>query len=403
MSFSGLLLRTHSDNNVAAQKIHLIRADEIVMEDGTRVSGWRNLVADPAVIGAGGLDQGIEQPNRWYEVYAIRRSSDGARAAMLHLAKRHQIDQSQLVANTAAPLRDSAARARLAQRFTLGYGGKIEFVDLMLSRVGTPTNNDFWITIEGDSPANPGSPDGIPLATSDKKDCRKVATQPCFVRMVFRDATTFAANGPLHLVLHGDYAISGANYLRWHGSDTDQYSGQAIRQFDGTSWSGMSSIWDGAFRIYVTQDDAAPVMPDGYDQKRLISYVRTSNGDFFGFMQLDRDQLWESWQEVSTSINATPHLYDISAFVPPVPCFPKLAVNRAGSWGRVAVAGAPLGFAFGGIGTSEPGWGSVMTFCDNPGQSQRGLPYAPLCEYQGIHAITDGANSASLYAQGFTF
>src|SRR5690348_665746 len=57
-SFRGLYLRTHPDADVATTKILLIAADEIVLSDGARLTGWSNLAADLAVSGAGGLDAG---------------------------------------------------------------------------------------------------------------------------------------------------------------------------------------------------------------------------------------------------------------------------------------------------------------------------------------------------------
>ena len=80
----GLTMGTHVHPTNKLTQVHLKRADGIIMQDGEYVTGWSNLIADITTTGAGGLDSNSSRAaNTWYEVYAIRNSSTGAKALLL--------------------------------------------------------------------------------------------------------------------------------------------------------------------------------------------------------------------------------------------------------------------------------------------------------------------------------
>ena len=80
------------------------------MDTGNRVATWDDLSAVITTAGAGGLDTGSEAASTWYEIYAIRKSSDGTKNLLLHRAKDYFLDESQTTSNNALTLnRVSAA------------------------------------------------------------------------------------------------------------------------------------------------------------------------------------------------------------------------------------------------------------------------------------------------------
>jgi hypothetical protein len=93
--FRGLHLRTSPNADVAATTVTLLRADEIVSDDGYPWSVTTPLSAVISSSGAGGLDTGAEAASTWYEIYAIRKSSDGTKNLLLHKAPTFSLDQSQ--------------------------------------------------------------------------------------------------------------------------------------------------------------------------------------------------------------------------------------------------------------------------------------------------------------------
>src|SRR3990167_2476971 len=207
-TFRGLNLRTHPDADVAASKVYLDHADEIVMHDGEQVDDWDDLVADITASGAGGLDTGAEGASRWYEIHAIRKSSDGTKGLLLHRAKDHLLDTSFTTArNAERRLRIATATAtdKLAQGVQFATAGKLEFIDVQIIGGTAPTGN-IWFSLQASSG---GDADGVALATTDKLNAAFVATTANqWVRFVFRAPYTVASATQYHLVLEGDYAKS---------------------------------------------------------------------------------------------------------------------------------------------------------------------------------------------------
>lgn len=317
--FRGLTLRTHPDADVAAYKVYLDHADEIVMHDGQRVAGWDDLVADITASGANGLDTGSEGASRWYEIHAIRKSSDGTKGLLLHRAKNYGADQTFGGDSSNDNVRVGAAdRVKLAQGFQITTAGPLPFIDLQIAKSNTPTGN-LWVTIEADTAGNPS---GTPLATSDKFDVSVIPTTRGWVRFIFRTPVSLSAATQYHIVLQGDWAMNGSNVIAWRGDGTGYANGSG-KKFDGTNWAA-AGVADFSFKTYVTQNDTAVTMPTGYNQRAKVGWVyNNSSSNFKDFQANNRDvQLGGAGVVLVTGGAATtPTLLDASAALPPVALF----------------------------------------------------------------------------------
>ena len=319
-TFRGLTLRTHPDADVAASKVWLDHADEIVMHDGTRVADWDDLAADITASGAGGLDTGSEGASRWYEIHAIRKSSDGTKGLLLHRAKSYDLDQSQTTGRDFdAGLNTTSSVEKRAQTFTPTITGVMPFVDLNIIKVLAPTG---YLTVALYATSG-GVPTGAALATADKLDVSLVSTSAQWVRFVFRTPATLTASTVYAIVASVSYATGNTNYIAWCSDSTSPaYAGGSIANYNGTTWSADATV-DTLFRAYVTQNDTAVTMPSGYDQRCLVGYVyNNSSSNFRKFRQQDRFVYPADIVEtliVSAGTATVATLVDASAFYPPVP------------------------------------------------------------------------------------
>jgi len=323
--FSGVHLRTHPNALVALHQVMLVRAEEIVMNDGELVRDWDNLVADITQIGAGGLDTGVEAASQWYEIWAIRKSSDGTKNLLLNTAVTYTLNQSQATSDATIALRDAAARTKVAQGFKASVQNIPACVDITIAKVGVPTGR-IWLSLQADVAGNPS---GTALITSDKLDVAKLTTTAQAVRFVFRG---FTENSPIllatptqyHIVVEGDFTISAANYVNiTEKAGASSYAGGDRAVFDGVSTWTHTATSDLKFGYYIFFNTAlfAETMPSGYDQKALIGYVyNNSASDFVRFIALDRYVTPLISQTVlSGATVTTPTLTDLSAFIPPGP------------------------------------------------------------------------------------
>jgi hypothetical protein len=341
--FRGLVAGTHPDSDKEQTTVMLIHADEIVMDDGERVLDWDRLTADITVAGAGGLDTGSEVASTWYETYAIRKKVDNTRNLLLHRAKDYFLDEDGTAGEDGQHLlRDAAARTKLAQGFKVDTAGKLEFADVKIAKVGTPTGN-FWLTIESDAS---GVPSGTVLATSDKYEVSRLSTTSALVRFPFRTPFTTVAATQYHLVLQGDFAIHASNHALWRAdTSAGAYANGAKAAYDGSNWATDTDD-DFVFRVYVTRNDTAVTMPSGYDQRCLIGYVFNSSGSHFKpYEQRDRSIKTltsgtgtESWY-IADFTSTTGILLDMAAFVPPRALAAVGVGFRSGSVARVTVGG----------------------------------------------------------------
>lgn len=318
-TFRGLVLRTHPDADKAAYQVYLDHADEIVMQDGTPVADWDDLVADVTASGAGGLDTGSEGSSRWYEVHAIRKSSDGTKNLLLHRAKTYDQDQAFTTATDATRnLRVATSapqQSKLAQSFQPAIAGYVPFVDLQLVKNGSPTGR-IWLTIEANSGGNPS---GTPLATSDKLDVAQIAASNMWTRFNFRSPVSLSASTTYHLVLQGDYTNSDGTNVAWRGVAAGGYaSGSAKYTTAAGGWTA-DTIGDYNFKTYVLQNDAAVTMPSGYNQRCLIGWVyNDGSSNFRSFLQKDRE-VSHNALNFGAFTSAFRVLTDLSSFLPPAP------------------------------------------------------------------------------------
>lgn len=317
-TFRGLRLRTHPDADLAASKVYLDNADEIVMHDGTRVASWSALTADVTASGAGGLDTGSEGASRWYEIYAIRKSSDGTKKLLLHRAKDY-LKATSFETSTSdsgvSPGKSSDPQTKGGQSFQVSTGGPLAFADIQLGKVGTPSGKTCWLTIEADSGGNPS---GTPLATSDALDCNTLAsyTANAWVRFIFRSPYTISASTTYWLVLNTT-ASSATDYINWRALAAGGYTSGSAKYKDATTWNAYGTA-DLYFKVFVTENDTAVTMPSGYDQRALIGYVYNDSGsNFKPFLAFDRAVTMNSGS-VGTFATTLQVLTDLSAFVPPL-------------------------------------------------------------------------------------
>lgn len=341
--YRGLHLRTHPDSDVAAAKVMLVRADEIVYDDGTRVTDWDREEASLAVSGAGGLDTGAEAASTWYEVWAIGKSADGtgsrAKTAndklVLHRAKDWFKDEEQTTTSgDIGRLHFAADVQELAQGVQVDTTGKVPFVAINVLKVGSPTGN-MWLEIRSDSA---GSPNTL-LATSVKIDVTKILTGETWILLPFLNPVSLTALTQYHLVLDADYAQSSANQISWRGATTDAYATRGtMKRWDGTAWqttttSGFNSGGDFAFKVYVERNDAAVTMPANYDQKALLGYAfNNGSSNLEPVIQIDRVVRCLSERKVG-SFTATnpPALTELMNFVPPRPVLARLGIAHDSS------------------------------------------------------------------------
>lgn len=322
--FRGLSLQTHPDSDEAAAKVYLNHADAIVMSDGEEIAGWDDLTASLAASGIGGLDTGTEQASTWYEIYAAYNGT--SKGIFLHRAKNYNLDEDYSSNEDATQGLRSAvdnSTIRISQGFQTTLAGPVEFIDVKLIKVGTPTGN-YWFTVEAN---NGGVPSNTPLATSDYYDASRLTTTATWVRLPFRSPYSVSAATQYHLVMYGDFTVSATNYIGWRmdGSAGAYANGsKALYDSDTTTWTADADD-DMMFKVYVTENDVAMgpgVYPTGYSQYAKIGYCyNNASSNLKHFWQIDRQVFCgydDDWQ-IGALTSTTPALVDLAAFVPPVP------------------------------------------------------------------------------------
>ena len=398
-TFRGLYLRTSPNADVAATTITVIKLDQWVADDGTVVDESAPPSNNTAVIsssGAGGLDTGAEAASTWYEIYRIRKSSDGTLNTMLHRAKDYFLDESQTTTDSQRQARIAAGtRAKIAQVFDTDVTGYVEISDLNLNKKGSPTGR-MWCELIATSG---GVPDGAVLATSDKLDVSLLSTSAQAVRFVFRSPVSLTAATSYSLVFTGDWTENDANGVEWKSNTAGGYAAGGIYQYNGAAWSEIAAGEDFWFKVYVTENDASVTMPTGYDQKCKIGYVYNDSGSNFDPFRQDGHDVWNhALQAVTTALTATiPTLTDISAFIPPGP----IRITLSGADGTAAenmrVGPVPDGY----LTTTDMNAGGLVLLATQPATAS--IPY-PLpqfpTEMQGIYARVSGG-TGSIWVNGY--
>jgi hypothetical protein len=324
-SFNNLFIQTDYHHSVANNAVVLRYADEIIMNDGSRVSGWQNLVADMRVSGAGGLDTGTEGPSHWYEVYAIYNSSNSTRALLLHRATEVTMDQSfTTISDFGITVRkvSGGTATKVAQSFIPALAGPLTSLEVEISKTGSPTGL-VWLTLEADSG---GFPSGTPLATSRVIDVSRLPTDKARVRFLFDTNTNVSLSTTYHLVYQGDYTISDTDYTTIWGVSAGGYVNGRASEFR-VAWftsSGLSGAGDIYFKTFVRNTPITDVtMPTGYGQRCLISYVyNDAFSNFKQYIQKNRKMImgiWADWRAF-TAVTGLIEAADLASFIPPVSC-----------------------------------------------------------------------------------
>ena len=372
---TGLFMGTHREPSKKTSQILLKHAAGIIMNDGEYVSSWDNVIADITVSGAGGRDAvSALATSTWYEVYAIRNSTSGAKALLLHRMINRLDDAkwpstfSQLAylrrGDTALTTPDMRYCTKVSQSFVCEGGGKIASVDLQLTKVSTPTGN-MWVTIQDDNGL--GNASGAVLCTSQRLQVQDLSASESAVRFVFDTAATLGTGSRYHLVAEGDFGTALAdtsNSIGLRGNTAPLGPGQqgwmanvgytngnltiGSGYGDCRVWNVVTSTWkvsanaggggggpqDLYFVIRMEQNRTGLVLPGGYDQYCLISYCNiNASGNLKEYQQHNRtlsmgfDPDWL----VFTSSTAGLQPADLSAGVPPIACSVQLLAQELSS------------------------------------------------------------------------
>jgi hypothetical protein len=389
-TFRGLTLRTHPDADMAASKVYLDHADEIVMHDGTRVADWDDLAADITVSGANGLDTGAEGASRWYEIHAIRQSSGGTKGLLLHRAKNYFLDESQNTIDSYLSVRASAAQAACAQTFDVDVTGPCPFVGLTIKKSAAPTGQ-IWCELLATSA---GVPTGSPLATSDKLDVANISTSDQAAWFVFRSPPTLTAGVTYAIVLTGNYSYSVTDRILIAKNSAGGYAAGALYYDLSGAWSTSGVVGhDAWFQLYVTENDAPVTMPSGYDQRCLIGWVyNNSSSNFWKFAAIDRECHYPHFDLLAVNASAVtvPTLTNLAVFVPPVPALITKVFCQASAAATAVLLSTTPG------GDASLSWASA----GNTSYGQDVVANVPV-EFQHCYYAATGGGSGYVYIRGF--
>jgi len=333
-SFRGLSMGTSTRSFLEQNStVEIISVDAITMDDRSIIStGWAGLTANIrsniATSGVGFLDTGVVQDNTIYEVWAIRSSSNGAQGLLLHQAKDRKPDVNNHVLGgiytTTRSVRyvsgfNSMNCINISQSFTPTKNGPLVGVEMMVTKTGT-INGNCWITLEANNAQ--GNASGIPLATSRYKNANNLSNISMVAsrtRFIFDTTANVVAGTPYHVVYHGDYPIAGSQtneqgYTKVSGWTSGTASPGQGKNFNANTggWAIANSAQVGDIplgpcdfwlRTYVETNNTPIIMPTGYDQKCLLSYISTtlnragvSNTNIRRYTQFQRTMTM-SWHE----------------------------------------------------------------------------------------------------------
>jgi len=339
-TFRGLVIGTSVKDKVAnGTQLTVTALDEVVMDDGEVVGGW----TVPATIdisssgNAALLDTGAAIANTWYEVYAIRKRSDGTKNFILHRALDRLANQNTFT--TSYPLQTFLAAGlaanntsnlyiRLAQSFTPNIAGPLTSIEIRAFRTSTPTGN-MWLTLEANTA---GAPSGTTLATSRRMDVARLPlTNPANLRFVFDSTANVELSTSYFWIFNSDYAGSGTAFVNvaFSLANTNIGANGVNRGLPygntGSTWDQLTSVGTFIYKTYVEANSTPLTLPAGFDQRCLISYAATDvNTRLKEYHQKDRTITaypTAQWA-VHTLQIANPEVIDLGVFatIPPVPC-----------------------------------------------------------------------------------
>ena len=401
-SFRGLNLRTHPSADLAASTV-LLNAGAIVMSDGEEVANWVNVTADMAASGAGGIDTGSEQASTWYELYALYNGT--TKSLCVHRAKDYFLDEDigAIVTEDATQGIRSAvdnSTVKVAQGFQVDQAGPVEFIDVKLIKVGTPTGH-LWFTIEANSG---GVPSNTPLATTIKIDVSRLLTTATTIRIPILTPASLSAATQYHLVAQGDYTISATNYVGWRmdGSAATYTKGAKALFNSGTSTWTTDTDDDLLAKIYVTRNDVAfsTTVPTGY-RYALVGYAYNNSGSAL----IEFIQLGQRWRlnnvggngQVINETAAALTLIDLQSLVPPLYAV-QILLTLTGTGAAAASASIGPISATDMVNASLTGVGEFLFF--SGGSESQAQGFSPLIiTYSAL--MIDATSGADLYYQGF--
>jgi len=390
----GLDIGTHWHPSLKSTQVLLRRADGIVMDDGEFVTGWDGLIADMTITGAGGRDSvSASATNTWYEVWAIRNSSSGAKALLLHRMLDRSIDQfyDGLVGGTLAILGQGAADttlalqrqlSRVSQSIVASKTGIMRAVQFRVRPVGGPTDirssrANTWVTLE--QPDDTGNSTGSIFATSrlvstrdfgsDEFDCHfvfdtnfTVTSGNKYIFVIRQDwvinvgFSSLTHANTLGMILSGNTGAQGPGQQPWMANVGYNGGGTYVpyanvgfgdcRGFNVATgrWSTMANLGgpsDLHFRTFIETNETPVSLPSGYNQKVLVSFVHNDgSGKLKEYRQKDRTLMmgtepsWEIHPHNLTFFAAALGMFyvNLSNFVPPIPCVVQfLAVPLVGN------------------------------------------------------------------------
>lgn len=318
-TFRNLTLSTHHDSDLAPSRI-VLNADAIVMNDGEEVTGWANVIADLTASGVGGLDTGSEANGVIYKIFALYNGT--TKGLCFHRDKDWLLDADSSSGEDATQgIRSNVdnSTVRVSQGFQVSQAGPMPFHDVKLIKVGAPTGN-LWFTLEGN---NAGVPNNTVLATSRKIDVSRLSTTASWIRNFFPTPAALSTATQYHRVAHGDWAISGTNYVGWRmdGSAGTYANGtKALYDSDTLTWTADADD-DLMFRGYIEQNDVAfsTTVPAGYRYAHVGYAINNSAGNLIPFIQRGRKWRLRNAGVDGIIVNETASglsLVDVRAFVP---------------------------------------------------------------------------------------
>jgi len=149
------------------------------------------------------------------------------------------------------------------------------------------------------------------------------------------------------MVIQGDYAISGANYLNVRYTNTNPYADGDQASYDPTTWTHNAGN-DIYFVVYVEENNTSVTMPAEYTGKCLLGYIyNNSGGDLIGIDQIDREVRYvtnEDGFKWGTQASAIPTLGDFTTLLPPIPVVAHGGLGNASASNHHQIAGVPEGY-----------------------------------------------------------
>lgn len=398
--------------------VRLVKADEIVMHDGVRVSGWAGQSAFIGTSGANGYLGGVNAIG-WYRIVALRRGANGTVSGVAQGTKALGLAFTGSYVNETGAgytsghdnvygLRVGATtQVQLAQGFRVSTSApQVHAVRLLLTRNGTPTGA-IQAAIHTDAS---GAPSGTVLALSDPLVCNNISALSTYhwVTLVFRTPVTLASGTQYHLVLSGDYAISAVNYIAWRMDATSPtYADGSVSTSNGTTWAAQPTQ-DFMFEVIKkdTSVDIATNLPAGYDQYAELGWVFWNGSITSPFRQFDNRWVpddYHSFGIVTPTVANQVDYWDLSSFVPPIPLRLELVQNQASAtsayvWGVGAHA---VGY-WAGSGAQRRG-GGMAQVAVNAGGGHANPVIDILTEYQRIYTELPALQAVGLQLTAFEF